>query len=170
MERRTKGCILFDWGDTLMRDLTEFSGPMKDWPRVEAVPGAAQVLAALHDDWLLALATNATDSDEQDIRLALQRVDLDHWLDKIYCYKKMGCRKPSPEFFEYILEDLGKTPDQAIMVGDYYEVDVLGAARCGLRAIWFNEGSEEEHNNDLQRTIHELARLPDIILDLMRSS
>jgi len=27
MDHPIKGCILFDWGDTLMRDFKEFSGP-----------------------------------------------------------------------------------------------------------------------------------------------
>ncbi len=89
-------------------------------------------LTALHEEWILALATNAADSDEQDIRAALRRVDLDRWLDKIYCFKKIGFRKPSPEFFAYILEDLGLPREQVIMVGDDYVADVLGARQCGL--------------------------------------
>jgi HAD superfamily hydrolase (TIGR01509 family) len=141
MEFKKKGCILFDWGDTLMRVLPEFDGPMKDWPRVEAVPGAFETLTALHEEWILALATNAADSDEQDIRAALRRVDLDRLLDKVYCFKKIGFRKPSPEFFAYILEDLGLPPDQVIMVGDDYAADVLGAWQCGLRAAWFKQGN-----------------------------
>jgi putative hydrolase of the HAD superfamily len=163
MRRRTKGCILFDWGDTLMRDFKEFNGPMKDWPRVEAVPGAAELLACLHTDWILAIATNADVSTEADIRSALQRVNLERWLDKIYCYKKIGHKKPSPEFFTYILNDLKLTPKQVIMVGDNYETDVLGANRSSLRAVWFNERSQEAHTEDMVRTIHQLGELPAII-------
>ncbi|MBW6469119.1 MAG: hypothetical protein K0B85_08190 [Coriobacteriia bacterium] len=29
-------CVLFDWGDTLMVDCPEYSGPMRAWPHVEA--------------------------------------------------------------------------------------------------------------------------------------
>ena len=112
MAHSSKGCILFDWGDTLMRDFKEFSGPMKDWPRVEAVQGAAEMLSALYPDWTLALATNAADSDEEEIRLALQRVGLAVYLDKIYCFKTIGHKKPSLEFFNYILNDLGLSPKQ----------------------------------------------------------
>ena len=141
MRRHPQGCILFDWGDTLMRDFKEFNGPMKDWPRVEAVPGAAETLAALRPDWTLALATNANDSAEADIRAALQRVNLDRWLDKVYCFKKIGHKKPSLEFYQYILDDLKLTPRSICMVGDNFEADVLGANACGMRAIWFNEHS-----------------------------
>ncbi|MDF1543365.1 MAG: hypothetical protein P1P71_09650 [Anaerosomatales bacterium] len=30
------GCVLFDWGDMLMIDYPEYSGPMRTWPHVEA--------------------------------------------------------------------------------------------------------------------------------------
>jgi putative hydrolase of the HAD superfamily len=154
-----KGCILFDWGDTLMRDFKEFSGPMKGWPMVEAVPGAAEMLAALHPDWILAVATNADVSDEADIREALQRVDLDRWLDRIYCFKTIGHRKPSLEFFSYILDDLGLSPDQVVMVGDNYEADVLGANASGVQAVWFNERDEVNRQGKLVKTIHTLSEL-----------
>jgi len=158
-----KGCILFDWGDTLMRDFKEFNGPMKDWPRVEAVPGAAETLAALHPDWLLALATSADVSDEKDIRIALQRVDLDQWLDRIYCFKNIGYKKPSMEFYRYIQADLKLSPRFICMVGDNYEADVLAANRSGMHAIWFNEHSQEERQDEMHRTIHSLTALPDIL-------
>ena len=35
--------LIFDWGDTIMRDLG-LPGPMKDWDRVEWIPGAKEML------------------------------------------------------------------------------------------------------------------------------
>jgi putative hydrolase of the HAD superfamily len=163
MTRKTRGCILFDWGETLMRVFKEFSGPMKDWPRVESIPGAAELLATLHPDWILAIATNAEVSGEADIRAALQRADLDQFLDKVYCFKNIGYKKPSPEFFQYILEDLQLAPQAIFMVGDNYEADVLGANRFNIRAIWFNQHSLDIRENDLQRTIHAMGELPDTL-------
>ena len=163
MDEHLKGGILFDWGDTLMRDFKEFNGPMKDWPRLEVIPGASEMLAALRTHWILAIATNADVSDEADIWLALQWVHLDQWLDKVYCFKNIGHKKPSVEFYQYILDDLKLTPRSIFMVGDNYEADVLGANACGIRAVWFNEHSLEVRENDLQRTIHELGKLPEAL-------
>jgi len=162
-QRDPKGCILFDWGDTLMRDFKEFSGPMKDWPRLEAIPGAAEMLAALHPHRILAIATNAADSDEMNIRLALQRVDLDRWLDTVYCFKNIGYKKPSREFYGHILADLKLAPPSVCMVGDNYEADILGANACGIRGVWFKEHSLEESQAALHRTIHSLADLPEAL-------
>ncbi len=161
-----RGCILFDWGDTLMRDFKEFRGPMKDWPRLEVIPGAAKTLAALHTHWTLAIATNADASAEVDIRLALRRVDLDRWLDKVYCFQSIGHKKPSAEFFAFILDDLQLPPEQVMMVGDNYEADVLGAIRCGLRGIWFNERNDENRSGEHIFTIHRLEELPTLVKNL----
>ena len=156
-----RGCLLFDWGGTLMRDFPQFDGPMFTWPRVEAIPHVAEVLAALRPSWVLALATTAEASDETDIRRALARVGLDALLDKIYCYRRIGYKKPSPEFFAYILNDLGMGPERVVMVGDDFEMDVLGANRCGISAIWFNERAPQERRiGKMYRTINDFAALP----------
>jgi putative hydrolase of the HAD superfamily len=160
MKQEHKGCILFDWGDTLMRDNKNFTTAMKDWPVVEAIPGAVEILPVLHAKWLLCIATNADVSNEKDIRAALLRVNLNQWLDKIYCAKTIGHNKPSPEFFKYILDDLGLSPQSIFMVGDNYEADVEGANRCGLRAVWFNALNQENCITPMVRTIHRLNNLP----------
>ncbi len=165
-----KGCVLFDWGDTLMRVFPLFPGKMKDWPRVEALSGAAEMLEILHPDWILALATNAADSDEADIRLALRRVNLDRWIDRIYCARKVGARKPSPEFFTFILEDLQLPAEQVIMVGDDYEVDMEGALRSGLRGIWLNERNEKGKSTRAGFTVHRLSEIPAMLKSLPHES
>ncbi len=165
MRKNIKGCLLFDWGDTLMRDYSSFDGPMKDWPVVEAMPAARETLALLHPDWTLALATNAEASEEADIREALQRVDLDQYLDKIYCFRRIRAKKPSREFFRYILRDLDLDPSRVIMIGDSYENDIQGAVASGLHAIWFNFQTLEVRMDDLSRTVHRLSEIPEILKD-----
>jgi putative hydrolase of the HAD superfamily len=160
---RNERCILFDWGGTLMRELSEFEGPMVDWPHVETLPFVGVTLAALYPDWTLAVATNAAGSGEAEIRGALRRVGLDKWMDKIYCFRVLGLRKPTPEFFQYILNDLNLTPTQVFMVGDDFETDILGANRSGIRAIWFTLNPLAEKNGDMVRTIHDFRSLPDAL-------
>ena len=164
MEHPLKGCILFDWGDTLMRDFKEFHVPMKDWPHVEAIPGAAEILSSLHADWSLAIATNADISTEADIRAALNRVKLDKWVGKIYCFKNIGHAKPSLEFYQFILHDLDLPLKSIFMVGDNFEADVLGANRCGIRAVWFNARDMESRSSEMVKTIHHLKELPSILV------
>jgi HAD superfamily hydrolase (TIGR01549 family) len=77
-----------------------------------------KVLDKLHTEWTLALAINAVDSNERDIRAALRRVGLNQMIDEVDCFRRIGYRKPEPTFYKYILNDLGLDQNQVIMVGD----------------------------------------------------
>lgn len=152
--------ILFDWGNTLMRDDPAQSGPMTAWPQVEAVPGAAHTLAALQArGYRLAVATGAADSDENQIRQALERVELGRFFEKIYCFANTGQRKPSPGFYQFILNDLRLEPGEALMVGDSFTSDVLAANQIGLPAAWFNPSTLEERDGAAFFTVHRLEEL-----------
>jgi putative hydrolase of the HAD superfamily len=129
-------CLLFDWGDTLMRDFPEFDGPMASWPRVECVPHAESVLPDLHDRWIIGLATNAIHSGEAAIRSALERGGIARYIDRIFCFKNIGVKKPSPDFFESILRAVGIDRRHVVFVGDAYETDIAGALKAGIRAVW----------------------------------
>ena len=78
-ERMTKNqlrypTILFDWGDTVMRDDPEITIPMVEWETIEVIEGIADVLAYLHSSGRrIILATSAQISDESQIRGALAR-------------------------------------------------------------------------------------------------
>ena len=165
---RESRCILFDWGDTLMRVFSEFAGPMFTWPRVEMVSGIKEMLIELQGEWMLALATNAVESQERDIWMALERVGLEELIDRVYCYRMIGYKKPATEYFEYILNDLGIEREAVVMVGDDFGTDVMGANRNGIRAIWFNERSDEERVSEMHRTMHELSELPGELEFLLR--
>lgn len=158
-----KPFLLFDWGDTVMRDDPHYDGPMKSWPQVTAVPGAVETLQILRGMWGLALATNAAASTKADIWAALGRVGLDILLDKVYCFRTIGHKKPSPAFFAYILADLKLPPSELVMIGDAYESDVLGAVESGIRAVWFNPHNAENRRTEMIRTVHDLRRLPAVL-------
>ena len=163
---RENQCLLFDWGDTLMRVLPDRDGPMVTWPRVEALPHVEDTLAQLCADWLMGLATNAAASEEGEIWQALARVGLDRLLDKVYCYRTIGHKKPSREFFNYILHDLKLGCESVFLIGDDFEADVMGAVRCGIRAVWLNERGGETRVGKMYRTIHDFHDLPKALEEL----
>ncbi len=167
--QKNEHAILFDWGGTLMVEYPEYSGPMVTWPEVAEIPGANEILKSLSEDWTLCLATNG-ESDEAQIRSALERVNLHQYLDKIFCYQKIGVKKPSEIFFNYILRDLGIQPGKVIMVGDSYEVDIQGALRSGMRGIWLNRKTPEERCGSDYLTIHDLSELPRALRGLIEET
>jgi len=152
-------CVLFDWGDTLMRVFPQFQGPMAEWPRVEAMPYARQTLEQLHPDYTLALATNAADSGENQIRRALIRADLAEWIDIIFCTRGIGYRKPEEAYFKAIMKKLGLPAKRIIMVGDDFHADILGANKTGIKSVWYNWRTPFNKQNKMYCTIHDLRDL-----------
>ena len=129
--------IAFDWGNTLMLELPQFTGAMADWPEVTAVNGAQPMLAELSVHARLVVASNAVDSDAAKVRAALQRVNLDSFISSIFTSHEISAKKPQPEFFHSIENNLDAKGLFA-MVGDSYASDVIGGWQAGWLAIWYN--------------------------------
>lgn len=135
--------IIFDWGDTLMRDFPEKPGPMYTWDVVEEIPGARRLLDYLQPKYTLCVATNAGVSDTGAMRKALQRVNLDGYFSGFFSSRDLGVAKPDPEFFLRICSVMQVNPPEALMIGNDYQKDILGAARAGLHTVFFNKNLEE---------------------------
>jgi FMN phosphatase YigB (HAD superfamily) len=130
--------VLLDWGNTVMVEFPEYSGPMENWPRVEAVPGADTVLPELTPHFKLVLASSAEESDSENVRHALERAELGEYFQYIFTSRELGIGKTDPNFYLAIMKDLDISPEDAVMVGDSYPGDILSASRAGLRTIWIN--------------------------------
>ena len=151
--------VLFDWGDTVMRDDPASTVPMVEWSTIEVVEGIADLLADLHSSGRrIILATSAAISDESQIRGALARVELDQYFSRIYCFKNTHLPK-GEAFYRHILSDLGTPASDVMMIGDSFEKDVLAANAVGIFAICFNPISDEIRSTELHTTVHTMQEL-----------
>ena len=130
--------FLFDWGNTLMRDDSAQTGPMRYWPHVFAMPGAQSALYWAAQQGKVGVASGAGDSDAQDILAALDRVGLAPFIEHVFCSKSLGHAKSDPRFWQSIIQQLQLPPQHIIVIGDTYGTDVLAPQKAGLRAVWFN--------------------------------
>lgn len=55
---------------------------------------------------------------------------------------QVGWRKPRREIFEEALRRVGGRAGEALFVGDRADIDVLGAQRAGMAAVWINRDGE----------------------------
>ena len=151
--------VLFDWGDTIMRDDPAATTPVVEWPTIELIPGIADVLTYLHASGRqIILATSAAVSTEKQIRAALARCGLDQYFSHIYCFENTSLPK-GEAFYRHILSDLGIPASAALMVGDGFEKDVQAANAVGVFAVWFNQRSNETRAGDLHVTVHSMREL-----------
>ena len=152
--------VLFDWGGTLMSEDGPLDISMGLWPEVRALEGAAETLATLARTHRIGIATNATVSRRPMIERALERVLLLRHVSEIFCFTEIGYRKESAEFWAHVVETLGVKASEIAMVGDTLEPDVLGPQRCGVHAIWFNDGGRAQGD---ARGAPVVTRLRDVI-------
>ena len=151
--------VLFDWGDTVMRDYPERITPMLEWESVEVVDGIADVLAYLRASGRrIVLATSAEISNEDQIRGALARGGLDAYFSGIYSFTNTNLPK-GEAFYRHILNDLDLPASDVLMVGDGFEKDVKIPNSMGIFAVWFNPRSDETRTGTMHVTVHSMGDL-----------
>jgi putative hydrolase of the HAD superfamily len=130
-------------------------------PRRTAYPDSEAVLRALHATHRLGLVTNGA-SDLQ--REKLQHSGLARWLHAVVVSGDVGIGKPDPAPFRRALELLGARAEEAVMVGDTPERDVLGARAAGVRAVWLDRhGRALPEGFEPPERITSLADLPALL-------
>jgi HAD superfamily hydrolase (TIGR01509 family) len=105
-----------------------------------AIEGAAALLERLRRDARIAIVSNNT-RDEQLGKL--RACGLDHLVDAVVVWEDVRIAKPDPAMFQVALERVGATASDAVVLGDSWQADVLGAAAAGIRAVWFNRRGVE---------------------------
>jgi putative hydrolase of the HAD superfamily len=131
--------VIFDWGDTLMRDFPELEGPMYLWENNELIDGVKELLDVLAGRYLLVVATNAGVSDTTAMIKALERVNIKNYFQHFFSSAELGYNKPDRRFFTSISENISVAPQDCIMIGNLYEKDITGAKDAGMSTIFFNE-------------------------------
>lgn len=71
---------------------------------------------------------------------ALSAAGLREFFDVVIDSSVFGAEKPDPAIFRAALEALEVAPEEALYVGDLYDVDVLGARAAGMDAVLLTAG------------------------------
>jgi HAD superfamily hydrolase (TIGR01549 family) len=135
---RVLGCLLEEAGEQLDRAQVRgaldsmFDVTQRNWhPEDDAFAALARIREAQ-----VRLGALSNGSDEANARGLLERADLLPLFELVLTSAAFGTRKPDPRIFRAALAHFGASPGEAVMVGDDYEADILGAAGAGMHAIW----------------------------------
>jgi len=102
-----------------------------------------------------------SNSDNFSMEPVLEKFDLNKYFDaKIFSYE-VGMLKTEPEMFDLALEKVGVSKEDAIMVGDSMETDIIGAGKAGIRAVLIDRHDKRDHENK----IVDLRQLKEIIAE-----
>jgi putative hydrolase of the HAD superfamily len=99
------------------------------------VPGARELLEALRGRAAIGVVTDNLVAEQVE---KLEHFGLAGLVDALVVSEEVGVAKPDPGIFLAALRRVGCGPGEAVMMGDSWERDVMGARAAGLRAVWLN--------------------------------
>ena len=101
---------------------------------------AKEILENFKNKYKLAIITNG-DSNQQ--RKKIKYTGLNDYFSDIFISSEVGYSKPEKEIFEIACKKINLNPENCIMIGDKYNVDVEGSLNVGMHGIWVNRNRED---------------------------
>jgi putative hydrolase of the HAD superfamily len=112
-----------------------------------------------------------SDAPGKEAWLRLCYLNFHHLFDAVVTFDDTGKRKPNPEPFRKILEMLQIKPVEALMVGDWAERDVLGAAQVGMKTVFARYGNTfGTEISNANYDIDDITQLIDIVKEENRNA
>ena len=89
---------------------------------------------------------------------------LDNWnigkyFDVVVASAEAGCAKPDLKIFDLALEQAGCKPNDAVMIGDRLDNDIVPAKQIGMKTVWVRQGFAK------YQIICNESEQPDFIID-----
>ncbi len=105
-----------------------------------------------------------TDAPPKQAWLRLCYLNLHHLFDTVITSAETGTVKPAPQPFVMALDTLQVAPEEALMVGDWPERDMVGAKRVGIRTVFARYGDRRGvTSSGADHDIDDIAELLQII-------
>lgn len=140
--------VIWDLGDTINtpplggQDLKS----LDQCPEIQLRSDVKETLGELATQgYILAVLSNTATTDSNGARRLLKRLGVSGYFEYVYATQSKLTHdkpeKPNPEVFSIVLSALRINPEQAVMVGNSWDNDVMGANRSGIHSIWISNPS-----------------------------
>lgn len=142
--------------------------PITPWHKEDEIvyPQAAECLAGLHREYKIGIIANQSPGTAD----RMKDYGLLQYLDLIVASAEEGIEKPDLRIFELALKRAGCLPENAVMIGDRLDNDIIPAKQMGMKTIWIRQGFggmgyplTEEDTPDC--CVNDLRELFEIILE-----
>ena len=116
----------------------EYDVELPKWESEYEVPygEAEDVLKKLHDRYKIGIIAN----QNPGTRERLEAWGLLKYIDMVVASAEEGVTKPDRRIFDIALERAGVAPEDAFMIGDRIDNDILPAKNIGIKTIWVQQG------------------------------
>lgn len=89
----------------------------------------------------------------------IENLGLAKHVDFLVTSEEVGVEKPHPRMFTKALQKLECKPSKAVMIGDSWSKDIVGANAMGIPSIWINHKKEKQ---SLKENIKEVSQFEEI--------
>lgn len=104
-------------------------------------PGSLECVSELRRMGLtVGIGTNMTVRMQYE---KLEKLGFGPYISHIVTSQEAGAEKPSRLFMELCVRKSGVRPDECLFVGDNIMLDVAGALKAGMNAVWYNRMEQE---------------------------
>jgi putative hydrolase of the HAD superfamily len=161
--------ICFDLGDTLVAEETTVYDSSGQAVTARVIEGVSEVLKAIRKEgYRIAMIANGNSTS---IRNIIQNTGLQDYFDSVVISEETGIEKPYQRIFKVALAKLGVRPENAVMVGNRIDADILGANRAGMKSVWFRWNGRHSETIDSSQekpdfTIASLLELPGLLASM----
>ncbi len=125
------------------------------------IEGAREVVDYLNTKYKLGIITNSTEKIQMK---KLQALEITEYFDEFFFSEEVGSRKPDKEIFLYALDEVDKSSERCLFVGNSLRSDIKGAKKVGMRTCWLNrDGKHKEECQEPDLEISELCELLEIL-------
>jgi HAD superfamily hydrolase (TIGR01549 family) len=123
-------------GDKIIAE--ELSVDLPEWSSEDEIlySGAEDVLKSLSEKYKIGVIAN------QPLGTAdrLEAFGLLKYIDIVVASAEEGVAKPDKRIFDIALERAGVIPEEAFMIGDRIDNDILPAKNIGMKTMWLRQG------------------------------
>ena len=111
-------------------------------------------------------------SDDPNVQQLVDRWKLRPFFESVVTSAGCGIRKPDKRIFQIALDHFRVPSEQAVMVGDSLDADILGANRLGMYTIWdtrrIQVGGEGELAIQPMAVVTALSQIPELLTQVQK--
>ncbi len=100
-------------------------------------PDTLQCLEYIHKRYKTGIIANQSPGSKERLR----RFGILQYIDLLVTSAEEGVEKPDRRIFKLALERAGCKPNEAVMVGDRLDNDIVPANELGMYTVWIKQGS-----------------------------
>ncbi len=112
----------------------------------------------------MGMISNAADDDNTQV--LIDKAKVRPYFEYIVSSAAFGRRKPDTIIFRAVLDHFSVPAAEAVMIGDNFQADVVGAHRAGMQAIWITRRATEAavpEEAPADAVVGTLAEIPSVL-------